>query len=94
MAAREPKAAQEIENWGNNMSEVEERGFKVDLNSQLIERVSGVSVRGFLKLTDLNLVSKKGEGTVQRIENLHLVPNLQSLNLSFNSIERIDGLRC
>lgn len=67
----------------------------VELNSALMERASGENVRGFLKLKELNLHLKEPRNeTIRKIENLHLVPNLQLLNLSYNSIERIDGLRC
>lgn len=47
----------------------------------------------FAKVESIDLHLRDGEkGKIRRIENLHKLPGLTQLNLSFNAIHRIEGL--
>jgi Leucine-rich repeat (LRR) protein len=64
------------------------------VNKELLLKVSKVSDHQLHSLQRLDLHIRDARGfKIKRIENLHLVPNLRFLNLSYNSISSTDGLQ-
>lgn len=65
----------------------------VMISEALISGISGFHLSEFKRLEALDLhLRGNGRGRIARIENLHLIPNLKQLNLSFNAISIIEGL--
>ena len=65
--------------------------LQCDITEKLIKEVSGIV--DLLKLETLDLHLKdENLGKIRKIQNLHLVPNLKILNLSYNNLSVIEGL--
>jgi hypothetical protein len=65
------------------------------ITSKLIGYVSNERDDKFTRIKSLDLHLRDEEkGKIWKIENLHLVPNLLYLNLSYNHISHIEGLGC
>ena len=62
-----------------------------DITEKLIKDIAGNS--DLVRVDTLDLHLKDDElGKIKKIQNLHLVPNLKILNLSYNNISVIEGL--
>ena len=63
------------------------------IDVELLQRISKTAASRFSEVTSLDLHLKEGGlGKIRIIENLHLISNLQVLNLSYNAISMIEGL--